>query len=70
MGTWSEQQLTKSIQWKEIFQIEAAAVTWGHQRQRKKLILHCSYSANLASQKPSTSTIMSHTFLPCCQKQL
>ena len=41
MGTWSEHQLVKSIQWKELFAIIAAAATWGHQWQRKKIIIHC-----------------------------
>lgn len=41
MGTWSETQLAKSIQWKELFAIVAAAATWGHQWQRKKILIYC-----------------------------
>ena len=32
-STWSEQQTPKSIQWRELFTIIAAATTWGHQWQ-------------------------------------
>ena len=34
MSTWSKEQLSRSIQWKELFAIIAAAATWGNQWQR------------------------------------
>ena len=39
MGTWSKEQLSMSIQWKELFAIIAAVPTWGNQWQRKKIIV-------------------------------
>ena len=37
------QQLSKhtSIQWQELFAILAAALTWGHQWQQKKILFYC-----------------------------
>lgn len=40
-GRWSEEQLTRSIQWKELFAIVVAAATWGHMWQRKKIRVYC-----------------------------
>ena len=41
MGTWSQQQLANSIQWKELFAIIAAASVWGHKWQRKNILVYC-----------------------------
>ena len=41
MGTWSKEQLSRSIQWKELFAIVAAAATWGNKWQRKKIVVYC-----------------------------
>ena len=45
MGTWSQEQLSRSIQWKELFAVIAAAATWGSKWQRKKIIVHCDNQA-------------------------
>ena len=46
MGAWSTAQLSRSIQWKELFAIAAAAAaTWGNQWQRKKILVHCDNQA-------------------------
>ena len=59
-GTWSKAQLSKSIQWKELFAIVAAAATWGHLWQTKKILF---YSDNQAivqvwqSRRPKNATL-------------
>ena len=45
MGTWSKEQLSRSIQWKELFAIIAAVATWGNQWQRKKIVVYCDNQA-------------------------
>lgn len=45
MGTWSKEQLSRLIQWKELFAIIAAAATWGNQWQRKKIVVYCDNQA-------------------------
>ena len=44
-GPWSDQQLPKSIQWKEMFAIVAAVATWGSKWQRKRILIHCDNQA-------------------------
>ena len=44
-GTWSIAQLPRSIQWKELFAIVAAAATWGNQWQTKKILVSCDNQA-------------------------
>ena len=43
MGTWSKEQLSRSIQWKELFAIITAATTWGNQWQ--KIVVYCDHQA-------------------------
>ena len=45
MGTWSKEQLSRSIQWKELFAIVAAAATWGNKWQRQKIVVYCDNQA-------------------------
>ena len=45
MGTWSKEQLSRSIQWRERFAIIAAVATWGNQWQRKKIVVYCDNQA-------------------------
>ena len=42
MGTWSKEQLSRSIQWKELFAIITAAATW----QRKKIAVYCDITSS------------------------
>lgn len=44
-GPWSEEQLKRSIQWKELFAIVAAAATWGYLWQTKKIVVYCDNQA-------------------------
>ena len=41
MGKWSHNQQGRSIQWKELFAIVAAAATWGPTWQRRKIRVYC-----------------------------
>ena len=41
MGIWSPSQLERSIQWKELFAIVAAAATWGSKWQTRKIRVYC-----------------------------
>ena len=45
MGTWSKEQLSRLIQWRERFAIIAAVATWCNQWQRKKIVVYCDNQA-------------------------
>lgn len=38
---WQTQHVNLSIEWKELYAIVVAAMTWGHAWKSKKLIVHC-----------------------------
>ncbi len=60
MGSWSDQQLERSIQWKELFAIVAAAAAWGPKWQRKKILIHCDNQAIVQvwqAKKPKNKAI-------------
>ena len=47
-GNWAPQQRGSAgttIQWQELFAIVAAALTWGHQWQGKRILFHCDNQA-------------------------
>ena len=45
MGSWSDTQLSRSIQWKELFAIVAATAAWGSKWKRKRILIHCDNQA-------------------------
>ena len=42
---WQPPQLQRSIQWKELFAVVAAAATWGHRWSRCRIRFHCDNEA-------------------------
>lgn len=40
MGTWSKAEFSTSIQWNKLSAVVEASATWGHQWQRKKMLVY------------------------------
>ena len=55
-GRWSEDQTTRSIQWKELFPIIMAAATWGHLWAGKRITFLCDNEAVTSAIATGTST--------------
>ena len=69
MDTWSKEQLSRSIQWKDLFAIIAAAATWGNQWQ--KIVVYCDNQAIVhvwQAKSPKTLALaqLCRTLLPGC----
>ena len=66
---WQPHQLTQSIQWKELFAILAAALTWGHLWQGKRLKFLCDNQAIVLAwqhhrcKQPLIMALLRHLFL-------
>ena len=60
IGSWSDTQLSRSIQWKELFAIVAATAAWGSKWKRKRILIHCDNQAIVhiwQSKKPKHKAI-------------
>jgi len=54
-GTWSDEQLSLSITFKELYAIAVACLTWGSEWTRLRVQFHCDNSAVVACLKSGTS---------------
>ena len=67
--TWDARQASYSIQWKELFVIVAAALTWGHLWEGKRIQFHCDNQAivlawqSRRAKQPLLMTLLRKLFL-------
>ena len=54
-GTWSKRERRHSIQWKELYAVLLAAVTWGPQWGKRRLLVHCDNQAVVHIWRAGTS---------------
>ena len=54
-GRWTQQQLPRSIQWKELYPIVMATFVWGHCWATKKVLFACDNQAVVACIRSGTS---------------
>lgn len=54
-GKWSHQQLTNSIQWKELYPIVVAALVWGSEWHRRKVMFRSDNQAVVECIRSGTS---------------
>ena len=72
-GTWSTEDLQKSIEYKELYAIVAACATWGAEWTRKRILFHCDNLSIVdclksgSSRSPPVMSLLRALFLVCAQ---
>ena len=72
-GTWSPEQLTHSIEWKELYALVTACCTWAKEWRQLRITMHCDNKAVVdcirsgTSKSPPVMTLIRELFFVCAR---